>query len=142
MRITCTKESQLSMLLIMLKKACHAPGCLKVRACPNQCGCRTKRNFALNMDTAICWEIADILHHLKNNNTVPKREVENIRDRITAYAELSSYHSSEGWQNFFCDVKRIYNAIMFPNDNWWTRDIEYEINLLSSRSRSLKRYSK
>jgi len=142
MRITYTKESHLSRLIVMLRKACHAPGCLKLRICPNHCGCRTRRTFAMNIDTAICWEIADILHHLKNNITVSKREVQNVGERITAYAELGRYHSSKGWQNFFWEVKKIYVSIMSPEEDYWPRNIEYEINYQAARLKYLKRYPK
>lgn len=142
MRMTHTKTTQISRLVTMLRKACHAPGCRKLRSCPNMCGCRTKRTFSMNIDTAICWEIADLLHHLKNNLTVSKRVVENTEERIIAYAELGRFHSSKGWQNFFWEIKKIYTSIMLPKEDWWPRDIEYEIKLLTGKINSLKRYPK
>jgi hypothetical protein len=131
MRMTHTKETQLDALIVMLRKACHAPGCQSLRRCPNMCGCRTKRTFKMNTDTAICWEIADL--------SVQKRHIEDIEDKIGAYAELSRFHSSNGWQNFFWDIKAIYRDIMFIGDY---SHPERQIKSLSNKIKSLKRYPK
>lgn len=112
MRLTEVKRKQLIELRLLLQRACHAPGCKRVKNCPRQCGCRTTRTFKLNTDTAICWEIADLLSKFARYRMMNKEDVKEIADKIRAYAEVTRHHSTKGWQEFFWSVKETYDHII------------------------------
>ena len=142
MRITHEKTQQLSQLRVLLKGACHAPKCDRIRICPRQCKCRVVRSFELNTDTAICWEIAELLWILQRSYTVNKAYVKEIKDKIIAYAEVSRHHSTKGWERFFWRVERTYSTIMDIQDSWPDPGPEDLIYDLKKRLIRLKRYPK
>lgn len=139
MRITDDKRTQLNRLRVLLQEACHAPGCKRLKNCPRQCGCRTRRTFKLNTDTAMCWEIAALLFTLRRCTIVTKTEIKEISDKIRAYAEVTRHHSTKGWQKFFWTVKETYDFIT-TGDPWWDNQADHSIAGLKGRMNRLKRY--
>lgn len=142
MRLTHNKITHLRSLKLLLQKACHAPGCDLVRKCPVQCPCRSQRKFKLNTDTAICWEIAELLWTLSMTNRVHKSYVRMIKNKIAAYAEVTRHHSTEGWNRFFWDVKAAYSVIINEQDTCSYPSSKNRIEDLRRRINRLKRYPK
>ena len=115
MRLKIPQKLILTKIRVMLLASCHAPECDQTSKCPNQCPCRTRRTFALNTETAICWEIADRIKDILEWTTIPKHQ---IRDFVAATEGLSSiarFHMSKGWETFLEDLYRSISTITHPN---------------------------
>ena len=141
MRVTNEKLNQLRNLKVILQQAYHDPACRNISTCPRQCGCRTRRQFELNTDTAICWEIADLFWKTNRSTTVSKADVKEISDKIAAYGEVTRHHSSDGWQKFFWNVKKAFDSI-FQTTNWPDPSTDDWIRHLKNTIGRLKRYPK
>jgi len=139
MNITQSMSQHIRNLKNLLREACHSKGCTRTKICPRQCRCRTERTFELNTDTAICWEIADLLKDLQRCERVNKEYVKEIRDKITAYAEVTRHHSSKGWQRFFWKVETTY-ATIIGHYGWPDESVEGLLEILKIRLTHLKRY--
>ena len=102
---------QFTRLKDMLRLACHAKDCKDIHICPNYCSCRTRRPFKLNIETAVCWEMANILSRelLYNNITSSRREL--LSCKFSTLSILTIYHSSRGWSNFFKETTKVVNML-------------------------------
>ena len=132
-------------LIILLQKACHAPDCDKTFRCPRQCGCRSRRTFKLNTETAICYQLAQDLNELvryTSHNKALKTDIIVVVEAATAYAQLSRYHMTLGWQRFFKDITQCIVEITKAQNSFWPRSVDHSIKDLEYRINRLKRYPK
>lgn len=141
MNINNIKARQIRTLKDLLRGACHAPGCHNLKRCPRQCQCRYEREFELNTDTAICWEIAELLVDLQRSERVNKSYVKEIKDKIIGYAEVTRHHSSKGWEAFFWSVNTTYRTIVGEID-WPDDSADGRLRDLKNKINRLKRYPK
>jgi hypothetical protein len=133
----------LNHLRALLLGSCHAPGCKKIRTCPRQCGCRSRREFKLNTETSICWEIADKLRNVTRWSKVAKKDLNEILAASQAYHDISRFHMTRGWQTFFLNLHRCLDSIINPRQNmmdYWKTQEEDRIDYLKSILKRLKRY--
>lgn len=107
---TYHKRMILEELRDLLYGVCHDPQCTNLkRTCPNQCRCRYGRTFQLNNETAICWELAGMIaRRFEYTNPVVTQK---MIKQAQIYEELSYYHMSSGWGNFFMHVRQILRAL-------------------------------
>ena len=132
----------LKKLSIMLKESCHAPGCQKYRNCPRQCGCNKRRTFKLNTETAMCWEISDILWGMFRRYKPTITDRRKVVAAVYAYNNLTRFHMTKGWQNFFNSIAECIEENCFPTKRYfkvWVTNIHY-IDNLKTRLNRLKRY--
>ena len=132
-------------LIILLQKACHAPDCDTTFKCPRQCGCRSRRTFKLNTETAICYQLAEDLNSLvrySSHNKALKTDIIVVVEAATAYTQLSRYHMTLGWMRFFKDVTQCIVDMTKQESFIWPRSVEKTINDLEYRINRLKRYPK
>lgn len=123
----------------ILKAACHGKGCLYLYNCPNQCQCRKNRTFKLNTETAICWILANSINC--NVYNMRKQIKIGLAKRMKAYHDLSVYHMSEGWINFFGRVSSILEMLSF-NRSCDNSNISNELEKLQNNVNRLKRDKK
>lgn len=114
MTLTITQKNLLNKMRVILLASCHAPDCNRISKCPNQCSCRTRRTFALNTETAICWEIADEIWDISRRERPLKQDLSHLVSATKAYSELARYHMTRGWQNFFLNLHRCIDGIINP----------------------------
>jgi len=141
MRMNNVIENHLRRLEILLRQTCHDSNCSNVFTCPRYCACRSKRSFELNFDTAMCWEIAELIHNCRCEVVITKKFIKENRDKILAYAEVSRHHSTKGWEKFFCNINRAFQTIM-DKDPHRFYDPEDRIAVLRYSVNRLKRYPK
>ena len=114
--MTINKHSRkiLKDLINMLYSSCHAPECKHIskRKCPLSCGCRTKRKFKLNTETAMCWEIANQIYSILRFSRPTKSDVQKVMGMTDACMMLSQYHMTKGWHAFFTSIFRILQMIL------------------------------
>jgi len=133
----------LNKLRIMLLASCHAEGCLRISTCPNLCGCRSRRTFKLNTETAICWEIAHRLWNLIGSgmNDPLKAEVVDLIAATKGYWNIARFHMTKGWDNFFHSVYSCICALTIdPHDYKEHYGDEEAINKMKGILKQLKRY--
>lgn len=131
------KVNELRELQKFLRAMCHAPGCDRVKNCPNQCGCRSRRSFELNTETAICWELADSITMLVVGVTVrgPRKSLcKDLVMKATAYSEISRFHMTAGWERFFEYIVYYIKALTIRQRNPY-----YGFDSLGDMFESLKR---
>lgn len=138
-----TPSQQRDMLLRLskfLRSMCHAPDCTKVTTCPHICGCRTRRTFKTNTETAVCWELArQIELYCKGRGYV--RNKVNLESFFLAYLRLSEYHMTEGWGNFFNEALRIVYFLFHPED-YTVYNAEHRLEQMKYVRNRLKREPK
>lgn len=140
-----TKKQQdlLNNLRVVLLESCHAPGCARISRCPRQCGCRSRREFKLNTETAICWEIADKIRTVTRWPRPAKKDANEIVAASKAYHDISRFHMTRGWQSFFLNLYRCLASIVNPKNNiwdYWESEGTDRITYLKNSLKRLKRY--
>jgi hypothetical protein len=111
-------KNSLNELAGILREACHAKDCDRIFNCPNFCGCRTRRPFKLNTETAMCWEIADKLRMLVREQRPLKSDIEKVIISAESYTDISRFHMSRGWQKFFLEVSRCISDLTIDSDRY------------------------
>ena len=97
---------------VVLLKSCHAKGCDRISKCPRQCGCRSRRTFELNTETAMCWQMAEELWQLIRSRCGQHgvgptiAQIESVTATAKAFSSITRFHMSKGWQRFFEDLWR------------------------------------
>lgn len=130
---------QWTQLINMLRSACHAKDCKTIIVCPNYCQCRSRRPFKLNIETAVCWEMANILSRelLYNNITPSRREL--LSCKFSTLSIITIYHSSRGWSNFFKETTNVVKILTDPNSFYLDILPSQYIDKLKNRVNRLKR---
>jgi hypothetical protein len=134
--MTKKQQDSINNLRLVLLASCHAPDCKRVYNCPRQCGCRSRRQFKLNTETAICWELADQLHPA---HRLTKTDLNEIVIATKAYNGISRYHMTIGWQKFFVNLNRCLDLIVNPKNNLWDYWESQESDRIKYLEKSLKR---
>ena len=145
MRLTVMQKKLLNNIKVMLLESCHAPGCYQVSKCPNQCSCRTRRTFALNTETAICWEIADRIDDILKHTytTIPKYQIRDFVAAVEAFSSIARFHMSKGWETFLHDLYQSISTITYPNlSEGRLSMLKITINNFPKTLKRLKRYPK
>ena len=144
--MTTMKQYNRDMLMKLrevLKSSCHAPGCVRNNNCPRQCGCNRRRDFKLNTETAMCWDIGDMIFEMLRGNSRPlMSERRQLIISTKAFDRLTRFHMTKGWQNFFCDVAKCIKEHCEPSHysyKLWIKEEGY-IDELETRLNRLKRY--
>lgn len=135
------RNDLLNEVRVMLLASCHAPGCRRISKCPRQCGCRSKRTFALNTETAFCWEIADEILRVIKMKRPRKQDLRDLVIITRAYSDITRFHMTKGWQRFFWNLFLCIEAITnTKGEIWWASENEEIIETLKKSLKRLKRY--
>ena len=114
MRLKSSQKLLLTKIRVMLLASCHAPRCDRTSKCPNQCPCRTRRTFALNTETSICWEIADRIKDILEYTTIPKYQIREFVAATEGLSSIARFHMSKGWETFLYSLYRSISTITLP----------------------------
>ena len=147
--------NKLEELMWILRESCHAPGCINPLRCPVNCSCRYKRKFKLNIDTAFCWEVANIIDRFLRNKY--KHTFTNFKRYYNEYTILSrfySYHpTTKAWGYLNTNISffvldhtyDLFDTSLKLNTyeiNSKKRYIEKEVKDIEHRLKVLKRFPK
>jgi hypothetical protein len=132
---------------------CHVHPCRK-RGCPEECGCKSKRRRALDIDTAMVWQVARricslILYFspdymlLKDvNDGRFEQRLDLLRRQVASYRDVSFMHPSSNVHRYLNRCIRLIQVVekLYNNGNervWHYKDKSL-VDMLKVHARSFR----